>query len=421
MRIFTIAGAAAAALVATAAQALVPTTGSYDISLVVSGSSALEPTFAKEFGNICQAGTLDNYTASGSPAPAMAAFSCTTVPGAPLTDATIENKNVIVYYRFEGGSAYGVAPIAKSTQVYRLVVDASCTGATPTWTCPVTGWNFAAESGSGNITLATTQLGISDVEPNKFVGANWPGGFFGAAPNAAQLALITSVRPIIAQVFAVYVSTNVSASNINLTRAALTEIMEGSVADWSSVPKGDNTGFVSAGLPLVQCNRDNGSGTRAGAGFYFTEYGCGGPGLGNVGGLAVNASTGTEVACIGTPPAGKGAIGYAAYQGATNPAGTSLVLINGIQPNVKNAAAGQYDYYFEATANSGASLSGLPSNLATAIVNRLRDAANVPATNNNALALSDFNTPVVPVVDAVRPVSTTSHNGNSCNNTASVF
>jgi hypothetical protein len=419
MSIAKISGSIAALLAATGAYALAPTTATYDISLVVAGSSAFEPNFKAEFANICQAGTIDNFTASGSPAPGMSAYSCTTVPGAPLTDATIQNKNVIVYYRKEGGSAYGVAPIAKGLQIYRLLVNGSCAGASPTWTCPVTGWNFAAETGSGNIVKDTVELGVSDVEPAKFIGQNWPGGFFGAAPTAAQLALITNIKPIIGQVFAFYVNSGVGASPLNLNRSSVSAILQGLVSDWNSVPKADGSGFVSAAsLPIKICNRDNGSGTRASAAFYANNYLCGGPGLATTGGLAVNASTGTELTCIS---GNAGAIGYATYQGATNPAGTSLVTLNALTPSVINAATGQYEFWYEATFNNGAALTGLDSNLANALTARVRDAANLPAANVNGLALADFNTPVTPVVDPIRAVAITTHGGNSCNQTYTVF
>ena len=53
MRIAQISGSIAALLAATGAYALAPTTATYDISLVVSGSSAFEPNFKAEFANIC--------------------------------------------------------------------------------------------------------------------------------------------------------------------------------------------------------------------------------------------------------------------------------------------------------------------------------------------------------------------------------
>jgi ABC-type phosphate transport system substrate-binding protein len=191
------------------------------------------------------------------------------------------------------------------------------------------------------------------------------------------------------------------------------------VSDWNSVPKADGSGFVSAAsLPIKICNRDQGSGTRASAAFYANNYLCGGPGLATTGGLAVNASTGTELTCIS---GNAGAIGYATYQGATNPAGTSLVTLNALTPSVINAATGQYEFWYEATFNNGAALTGLDSNLANALTARVRDAANLPAANVNGLALADFNTPVTPVVDPIRAVAITTHGGNSCNQTYTVF
>ena len=185
------------------------------------------------------------------------------------------------------------------------------------------------------------------------------------------------------------------------------------------MPKADGSGFVSAAsLPIVICNRDNGSGTRASAAFYFNNYLCGGPGLATTGNLPLNASTGTELTCIN---ANAGSIGYATYRGAANPAGTSLVTVNGNSPSVINAATGQYEFWYEATFNNGAALVGLDANLSNVLTARVRAAGNLPAANVNGLALSDFNAPVTPVVDPVRAVAITSHAGNSCNQTVSVF
>ena len=129
-------------------------------------------------------------------------------------------------------------------------------------------------------------------------------------------------------------------------------------------------------------------------------------------------STGSELTCIG---ANAGAIGYATYQGAVDPASTSLVTINGQSPSVINAATGQYEFWYEATFNNGTALTGLDKNLSDTLTARVRKAANLPGTNVSSLALANFNTPVLPVVDAVRAVAITSHSGNSCNQTTTVF
>jgi hypothetical protein len=422
MRYLNLMGALAATLAASSAFALGPTTTT-SVQTVVSGSSAFKTNFAAEFANICQAGTLDTYSAAGSPAPNMSAYSCTLTTDTtiiPAAQAALRGLNAILYYRAEGGSAYGVAPIAKGQQIFRLVVDANCTGTSPTWTCPVTGWNFAAETGAGNIVKDTTELGVSDVEPSKFVGDNWPGGFFGAAPTAAQLANITSIKPVTGQVFAIYVNSSVSATPISLSKAAVAAILEGSATDWSAVPKLDGSGFVSAtSSPITVCNRDKGSGTRAGVGFFFTGYGCTPSGVALVvSSLAINASGGSETTCIA---GGAGRIGYLGFSGATDPAGMVHVNIDGIAPNLHDAAAGGYGYWFEATFNNGTALTGNDALLATLLAARIRSAATVPATNVNALVLSDFNTPVEPVSTAVNPVAVTTHSGNSCNTPISVF
>jgi ABC-type phosphate transport system substrate-binding protein len=265
------------------------------------------------------------------------------------------------------------------------------------------------------------ELGVSDVEPAKFVGDNWPGGFFGSAPTAAQLNNITSIVPVVGQVFAIYTSANVGASPLNLSRAGIAAILQGSATNWNQVPLADGSGFVNSNLPIKICNRDKGSGTRAGAGFFFNDYGCSASGapLATTGALAINASTGTELTCISGAPATEGRIGYAVVQNAV-PAGTSIANINGVAPSVTNAANGTYPYWYEATFNHGTNLTGNDLTLSNVLAARVQNTAVLPSPNPNLLPLADYNTPTL-AISATAPVAITTHSGGSCNVPATVF
>ncbi|MET0536131.1 MAG: hypothetical protein ABW171_18090, partial [Steroidobacter sp.] len=145
MRNFKI-GAAIAALCAGGSAYALPPTATYDLELVVAGASAQRDTFRQEFSAICQAATLNYYQAQSTPSVDFRAYSCTlNTSGLP---ASIAGRNAIVYYRSEGGSVYGVGPLAKNSQVKRLLVNASCTTATqPAFgNCPVTGYNLSNDT-----------------------------------------------------------------------------------------------------------------------------------------------------------------------------------------------------------------------------------------------------------------------------------
>ena len=410
--------AVAAALVAGSAMALPPSTV-HDVNLTVAGSSAFKSTFKTELQTICS-DTVDVYTATASSgAPDMVAYSCTlNSSSAPLS---LQGKKALVYYRSEGGSVYGVGPIAKNTQVMRVKVDASCTGSSPAYSCATSGWNLASDSGSGQLEKATVQLGISDEEPAMFTGDNWPSSssdsIFGSAPTSAQLANISSKQSAIGQVFAVYVNKSVTggtaATPINLSKQTLTSIFSGNYTTWDQVPKADGTGAVGTG-DIVLCLRETGSGTQIGAAMYFNGANCSTSGYGFAAStVASNNSTGTETACIGN---NAGAIGYASIQG-TNPSNTSIVNIDGVVPSKNNAALGTYGYWYEVSFNSGAALAGttLEKALVNYMISRFRAQSTAPSTASVFALPVGSNTPsFANALDASHPVSLSTRSGNSC-------
>ncbi len=408
--------AVAAALVGGSAMALTPGTA-HDVNLTVAGSSAFKSTFKSELASICS-DTVDQYTASGTGAPDMVAYSCTLASTAAVP-AALQGKKSLVYYRSEGGSVYGVGPIAKGVQITRLKVDASCTGTSPSYSCATSGWSLAADSGSGQLEKATVQLGISDEEPAMFVGANWPAlateSIFGAAPTPAQLGNITSKQSAVGQTFAVYVNKAVTGGtagqHLNLSKQTLTSIFSGAYTNWSQVPGATSTDDI------VVCKRESGSGTQIGADMYFNGTNCSSSAFGFVDStVALNASGGAEKTCIGNS-ANPGAIGYVAIE-ATIPSNTSIVDIDGVVPSRNNAALGSYGYWFEVSFNSGAALAAttLEKSLASTMISRLRAQATVPSTSASVFALPvGANTPsFTNAADTSHPVSLATRGGNSC-------
>ncbi len=155
----TIAAAVAASLAASSAFALTPAVIAADnaagtlTTIYLSGSSAFRDEGANTFGKICQAGTLDTFggDASGDavhdPAvvrnvwdgyaatnagpfysyngPDFRAYSCTLVNPVPAVApalAPLAGTDILIYYRAEGGSVWGVVPVALNAHPMHMVI-----------------------------------------------------------------------------------------------------------------------------------------------------------------------------------------------------------------------------------------------------------------------------------------------------------
>jgi hypothetical protein len=367
-RISTLIAGCTALIAGNAAFAFNPTTIASQISantvtiVYEAGSSAMRDEFRASLSKLCQAGTADEYggDASGGSAtvvdnafdnyndtslginvpyngPDMRVYSCQLVSSAPAQAPAltpIANGNILVYYRSEGGSAFGIvgSVFATSSQMH-LLVNTNCsntnewgptgngsgpalTATTTTvnglvfnnWICPVApsipntsdsltttgnGWWLPTDSVQGTYTASPNNmaadglnLGISDEEPAVYTGENYPknyktnsGQSFGVGLTATQLGTLTSVANI-AQGFAILVnkaSGSITKNVTNLSRQTVRGIMTGTYTDWSQTPEGYAAGATTSGAtPITICRRDPGSGTQAGASIFFNNEYCGG-------------------------------------------------------------------------------------------------------------------------------------------------
>jgi PBP superfamily domain len=154
-----IAAAATAAVACSSAFALTPTQITNDIAaatittIYVSGSSAFRDEMTNALAAICQSGSLDIYggDASGDSGndpntvrnawdgyastgagpfysyngPDFRGYACTLVSPAPATApdlANVTTPNILVYYRAEGGSVWGVWPLINTTPISALTI-----------------------------------------------------------------------------------------------------------------------------------------------------------------------------------------------------------------------------------------------------------------------------------------------------------
>jgi ABC-type phosphate transport system substrate-binding protein len=386
-----IAAAVAAAFASQIAGAAVPTpaqAAAPAASLVMSGSSAAAPAVANFIENtlcgssantlqVSSVGGTKNFLAYACFLPA--AITDPTGPGPSISSGSL----VTIYYRTEGGSVVGAIPVAANHAIKRLnLADTSCGGTGLTATCTITGTTSIAGTGdtwAGAVVAAQTQLGVTDVEPGQLTGGDSPlppnGNYATSAfgnPNQKQMAAL-STFPLLQQVFGLVVNTSgQSFSAVNLSRESAANILQGNYTDWSSVPDASTGNSVSSGSShITRVDREAGSGTRTSANIYFLGYQCSSTtNITNNAGETLNFSTGDELTLANSTA---GSIAYASIDNIKAPSnGTkypNLVLasINNVAASNLAAAAGSYDYWFEATL-----------------------VPNAPATSGSSLTLSDF-------------------------------
>jgi len=400
MRNFSLVAAAAlTALSAGIAQAAAPTLASVQAGLTagtakqywIAGSSAAKKATAAFIGAQYCGGAANMTTfSSASPVsnPDFNAYSCSATAG-PTSGAL-----TVWYYRAEGGSVVGVLPVINNKTIKYLDLTAAnttCAGAAPTYNCPVAGtangngpndsWGPAGVSGSGiagSAPAVAPDFGISDAEPDAFVGSNSPyaaappagyvAGTFGPAKTQAQLKAMAHTT-IFQQTFGIVVNTALTQGNIG--RNVVANILNGNYVDWSNVPDVTSatpgTAMVAASTPIFVCNREVGSGSRTVTDIFFTGDHCV-PGASAIaegagGAISDNFATSDLLACVqgnGVPngaAAGAIAIGYVSIDnysklGVAPYANVKSLQLDGVTASNYATAIGNYSYAFEATGNT---------------------------------------------------------------------
>jgi hypothetical protein len=435
-----IAAAVAASLAAGVANAAPPTLGAAAApvaSLVIAGSSAAESSVQAAVGaDICGgvANMLTMKSAGGSGN--FFAFSCTPSPAISGVPAGV----VTIYYRTEGGSVVGALPVVSQVKIKRLnLSDSTCTASGTSGTCSITGVTASAgtqDSWGQAVTPDFVQLGVTDVEPGQLgQPADYPSAYnttaFGSA-TAKQLAALPVSR-IFQQVFGIVVNTTGGAfasSTVNLSKETVQNILLRNYTDWSNVPNASTTAGVT-GTPIgtksqiiTPIDREQGSGTRTATNIYFLNYGCGSTTAIDSTGETLNFSTTDELNAAEATP---GAIAYTSIdqilKSATAFPNLVLASINGVNPSNLNAAAGAYDYWYEATfVTNTAQLTGSSLSIATVLENELPQLLNAPGTPDvNVIPSYKGNNAAVPLANNGQAgtseiyINPFTRGGNSCN------
>jgi hypothetical protein len=267
-------------------------------------------------------------------------------------------------------------------------------------------------------------MGITDLEPTVFVPPNYPTAYstavFGTATKS-QLSTLTQTK-LFQQVFGIYVNTSGingggTGQAINLTRETVANILEGNYIDWSAVPSASGGQVSNVSAPITVVNREAGSGTRTGATIYFLGTNCVNfPGTLNDPGPDGFATGDVLATAAGTA----GALTYASIDNSN--ASLSIASLSGVAPSNLAATNGQYDWWFEATAQKGNITSPNGTALYTFLTSgELTNLATAPhSVDVNAIPNAGTNTPAVPVTSSTVNGKTIYINpftksGNSCN------
>jgi hypothetical protein len=229
--------------------------------------------------------------------------------------------------------------------------------------------------------------------------------------------LSSSSSPLFQQVFALFVNVNSSAfgttkpTTLNIPKAALTNVLQGFVSDWSNVSTTSGTAVASSSQSVTLVNREAGSGSRTGAAIYFTGDECN-PSATTIsdpaGATGDFFSTGNVLAAANLTA---GAVTYASIDNFSTTTYPNLVMvsINGIFPSNINAANGQYDYWFEATAvpNPNVASGSVASQVSTWLIGELQAEATAPHTDD-ILAIPGISTnnAALPVTSTASTLST---------------
>jgi ABC-type phosphate transport system substrate-binding protein len=336
------------------------------VTIYIAGSSAAQPAFATALaadlfdagGETVLSGTNGNFKAYCGAAKAG--------NGAGIATGTV----VTAYYRGEGGSVVGALPIAgNSTTPHNNNVPVKFLDLTGTG-CAVAGPATTGTSAAvgttdgwgGCVTTHVVEMGVTDLEPTVFVTPNYPSAYSATVFGTAVKKDLSVMAPIalFQQTFALYVNSanfnGVAGQNpVNISRETAAAVLSGAYTNWNQVPNAAGNGLVSSTSSTIHIvNREAGSGTRTGATIYFLGTNCVNfPGtLSDPSPLTDGYATGDVLT---TAAATAGSITYASIDNSN--ASLTKASLSGVAPSNLAAATGQYDYWFEATANQGKTLS----------------------------------------------------------------
>ena len=398
------------------------------LNIRISGASAQDGGILGSALSLCTAGSVHRYAISND-----FVFYCTPDIGTNPGQITVPaGKTKLAIYKYSvGGSAFGVTPIHSNNAVdgSALGVDGNrlpfldltkinslCTGTFATTTAAATFGtalgtyvNVSCSNSSSTLTtLATTYIGVSDVEP-AFFAANTSN-----ITSASSYALIfgvpvtKNIRDALQAQQGLVVNSETEANMPSLSSAQLTSAYTQVGQTWAALG-------VTSGLAIdtvFVAKRVNSSGTqktfealvaRTSNGEPFKSCSTAvEPFVPSDSGLETTSGGDSDTVCASaTPPtvfagsgggnvrnclinhntAGRGAIGILTTEDKAPASGWRFVKVDGVTPNQAQTAAGRYRHYVESALNTrtaGAFATSAALGY-TAFVNRLKADFSNPA------------------------------------------
>ncbi|MDD1650184.1 MAG: hypothetical protein LUO80_07290 [Methylococcaceae bacterium] len=416
-----------------------------DIEIWMSGATAQDGNIGQLFQELCKPGTLDTFrdgvtgTTTGA---AHSAYFCN-LDTAKVTGLSQTEPKVLFHKTSSsregsvtvGGSGIGVNPVLLKQQVDAMVIsNGNCQA-------PANGESFyrCRINQPGDTIRQVPDAGVSDVNPELFVGPNTPANT--APVDAAQVARLLEVKsggtlvfntPVTldlrntlqkAQIFTGQLAADCEGQETeacmpSLSKNQLAALFAGSIGKWDTIKVVSKDGvsrpltdFGSPGDNKVHiCRRVDGSGTQASLNAKILNAPCT-PGAKNPAATSndaagpivrLNPGSGDVDRCLDDHDKG-------ANSGGLNPTNTKAWAIgiqtterntkntlqyryikhDGQAPTIENAAAGRYGFAVEVTYQW--LKSGGPTGDKAKIINKIATDAGKPsiiANNNKAFAYS---------------------------------
>ncbi len=440
MKLKQIATAISAVLLSGSVFAISPTT-TPDIEIFMSGASAQDKAIKALFSDMCVTGTLDTFKDNSNidkPGKAHTAYFCT-LDNAKVSGLSLTAPNVLFHKRSAGGSAMGVNPVIDEVAINAMNINnGNCAAPDATagetfYRCDITEFEADNATRTGNLDLVVSDAGVSDVNPEMFIGVNTPDG--NDAVNAVTVGNKMVVKAAAALVFGVPVTTTLrdalqeaqfqgnatcttyDASIIDpllqpreseacmpsLTRNQVASIAAGKIQNWGSfkingvsLTDPSVVSNIPASTKVTYCRRVNGSGTQAQQNAKFLNYPCtagalepavapGNPFIGPV--VQANSGSGDMSTCLNDFNNGTNlhtaswALGTQSTEKNADLADDyRYVKIDGITPTLENAASGKYLDWAEQTFQWRNTTSNGPTGDSLVVIETIASQASTPTT-----------------------------------------
>lgn len=183
--------------------------------------------------------------------------------------ASLRGRKVLFIKRDEGGSVWGVNPVARAPRMRTLAVDSTNCNATigGVWRCNIKGIDPGFPDADTNLnTGMVSDFGVSDVEPGMFKEPLNVEAGQNQLSNAEVSRMISTASTSLMMGIS---TSNAVPTTTAITRAQYGNMLMGNIRDWSQVDAS-----LTGKNQVVVCRRVQGSGTQTSYNWYFNNFPC---------------------------------------------------------------------------------------------------------------------------------------------------